>query len=222
MPRIQDAKDLRLIAKHLADIHPAATTGLVTSPATGIGDANERVVPVKCSNRAFGFIHSTHRPQHTNDKSPAVIGGRIEHRPQLLGNGFTRTLLCFMQVFVVSNRDSTYYFANNNARHFSFNADERFLPIYQFAKPDNTKVSGLDEFADEFLPKCTLGQMISRYMVLVASEQKLLMMRPYQIYAVKNIVKCIEENSGNGYIWHTTGSGKTLTSFKASTLLKAT
>lgn len=137
------------------------------------------------------------------------------------GNGFTRTLLCFMQVFVVSNRDSTYYFANNNTRHFSFNADERFLPIYQFAKPDNTKVSGLDEFADEFLPKCTLGQMISRYMVLVASEQKLLMMRPYQIYAVKNIVKCIEENSGNGYIWHTTGSGKTLTSFKASTLLKA-
>ncbi len=137
------------------------------------------------------------------------------------GNGFTRTLLCFMQVFIVSNRDSTYYFANNNARHFSFNADERFLPIYQFAAPDNTKINGLDEFADAFLAKCTLGQMISRYMVLVASEQKLLMMRPYQIYAVKNIVKCIEENSGNGYIWHTTGSGKTLTSFKASTLLKA-
>jgi type I restriction enzyme, R subunit len=137
------------------------------------------------------------------------------------GNGFTRTLLCFMQVFVVSNRDSTYYFANNNPRHFSFNADERFLPIYQYAAPDNTKITGLDEFADAFLAKCTLGQMISRYMVLVASEQKLLMMRPYQIYAVKNIVKCIDENSGNGYVWHTTGSGKTLTSFKASTLLKA-
>lgn len=137
------------------------------------------------------------------------------------GNGFTRTLLCFMQIFIVSNRDSTYYFANNNARHFSFNAHERFLPIYQFAAPDNTKLNGLDEFTEAFLPKCTLGQMISRYMVLVASEQKLLMMRPYQIFAVKNIVKCIEENSGNGYVWHTTGSGKTLTSFKASTLLKA-
>ncbi len=137
------------------------------------------------------------------------------------GNGFTRTLLCFMQVFIVSNQHSTHYFANNNARHFSFNADERFLPIYQFAALDNTRITGLDDFADAFLPKCTLGQMISRYMVLVASEQKLLMMRPYQIYAVKNIVKCIEENSGNGYIWHTTGSGKTLTSFKASTLLKA-
>jgi type I restriction enzyme R subunit len=137
------------------------------------------------------------------------------------GNGFTRSLLCFMQLFIVSNRNSTYYFANNNARHFSFNADERFLPIYQHAAPDNSKIVGLELFAEAFLAKCTLGQMISRYMVLVANEQKLLMMRPYQIYAVKNIVECIEKNLGNGYIWHTTGSGKTLTSFKASTLLKA-
>jgi type I restriction enzyme R subunit len=137
------------------------------------------------------------------------------------GNGYTRTLLCFVQLFIVSNRDSTYYFANNNARHFAFDADERFLPIYQYARPDNSKVNGLHDFAGAFLAKCTLGQMISRYMVLVASEQKLLMMRPYQIYAVKNIVECIDKNSGNGYVWHTTGSGKTLTSFKASTLLKA-
>ncbi len=137
------------------------------------------------------------------------------------GNGYTRTLLCFVQLFVVTNRDATYYFANNNARHFAFHADERFLPIYQFAGPDNAKISGLDRFADAFLAKCTLGHTISRYMVLVASEQKLLMMRPYQVYAVKNIVECIEKNLGNGYVWHTTGSGKTLTSFKASTLLKA-
>lgn len=137
------------------------------------------------------------------------------------GNGYTRTLLCFIQLFIVSNRDSTYYFANNNARHFAFNADERFLPIYEHAKPDNTKVRSLDLFAEAFLAKCTLGHTISRYMVLVASEQKLLMMRPYQIYAVKNIVECIKDNRGNGFIWHTTGSGKTLTSFKASTLLKA-
>lgn len=137
------------------------------------------------------------------------------------GNGYARTLLCFLQLFMVSNRDKTYYFANNNTRHFAFNADERFLPIYQYAAPDNSKIGGLDAFADVFLAKCTLGQMISRYMVLVASEQKLLMMRPYQIYAVKNIVECIDKNLGNGYVWHTTGSGKTLTSFKASTLLKA-
>ena len=136
------------------------------------------------------------------------------------GNGFTRTLLCFVQLFIVTNRDSTWYFANNNARHFSFNADEGFLPVYQHAAEDNTKITHLDSFAEKFLAKCTLGQMISRYMVLVASEQKLMMMRPYQIYAVKHIVQCIEQNDGNGYVWHTTGSGKTLTSFKASTLLK--
>ncbi len=136
------------------------------------------------------------------------------------GNGYTRTLLCFVQLFVVSNRDSTYYFANNNARHFAFNADERFLPIYQHAAEDNTKITHLDDFAVKFLAKCTLGHMISRYMVLVASEKKLLMMRPYQIYAVKHIVDCIDKNNGNGFVWHTTGSGKTLTSFKASTLLK--
>jgi type I restriction enzyme R subunit len=136
------------------------------------------------------------------------------------GNGYSKTLLCFLQLFIVSNRTSTYYFANNNTRHFAFNADERFLPIYQFADEANKKVTHLDDFAQKFLPKCTLGETISRYMVLVASEQKLLMMRPYQVYAVKAIVDCIHDNSGNGYIWHTTGSGKTLTSFKASTLLK--
>ncbi len=136
------------------------------------------------------------------------------------GNGYTKTLLCFLQLFIVSNRSDTWYFANNNSRHFSFNADERFLPLYQFASEDNKKITHLDVFTDAFLAKCTLGQMISRYMVLVAAEQKLLMMRPYQIYAVKAIVECIHQHCGNGYIWHTTGSGKTLTSFKASTLLK--
>jgi type I restriction enzyme R subunit len=136
------------------------------------------------------------------------------------GNGYTNSLLCFMQLFVVSNRSNTYYFANNNAAHFSFNADEQFLPIYQFASEDNKKITHLDDFSEKFLSKCTLSQMISKYMVLMASEQKLLVMRPYQIYAVKAIVNSIQEFKGNGYIWHTTGSGKTLTSFKASTLLK--
>jgi type I restriction enzyme, R subunit len=136
------------------------------------------------------------------------------------GNGYTKTLLCFLQLFIVSNRTETFYFANNNARHFAFNQDERFLPVYQFAAEDNTKISHLDSFAETFLVKCTLGETVSRYMVLIASEQKLMMMRPYQVYAVKQIVDCIQQNCGNGYIWHTTGSGKTLTSFKASTLLK--
>ncbi|MDB6036079.1 MAG: box helicase, partial [Verrucomicrobiales bacterium] len=136
------------------------------------------------------------------------------------GNGYTKTLLCFLQLFIVSNRSDTWYFASNNSRHFAFNADERYLPVYQFAAEDNKKITHLDSFAETFLVKCTLGQTISRYMVLIASEQKLMIMRPYQVYAAKAIVECIHQNCGNGYIWHTTGSGKTLTSFKASTLLK--
>lgn len=136
------------------------------------------------------------------------------------GNGFTNSLLCFMQLFIVSNESKTYYFANNNKEHFAFHADERFLPVYEFADKDNKKISHLHDFSEALLRKCALGELISKYMVLVASEQKMMIMRPYQIYAVKAIMDCIEQNRGNGYIWHTTGSGKTLTSFKASTLLK--
>jgi type I restriction enzyme R subunit len=136
------------------------------------------------------------------------------------GNGYTNTLMCYMQLFIVSNGSRTIYFANNKNQHFQFNADEQFLPVYELADVDNQKINRLDLFAENFLTKCKLGEMISKYMVLVESEQKLLVMRPYQIYAVKAIVDSIHQNRGNGYIWHTTGSGKTLTSFKASTLLK--
>ena len=156
----------------------------------------------------------------TLDVSPRRAMQQIVDYKNDIGNGYTNSLLCFMQMFVVSNQTNTYYFANNNNTHFNFNADENFLPVYQWADEKNKKIANLDDFAEAFLAKCKLGEMISRYMVLVASEQKILMMRPYQIYAVKAIVNCINENRGNGYIWHTTGSGKTLTSFKTATLLK--
>ena len=136
------------------------------------------------------------------------------------GNGYTNTLMCYMQLFIVSNGSRTIYFSNNKNQHFQFNADEQFLPVYELADVNNKKINNLNHFTEKFLAKCTLGEMISKYMVLVESEQKLLVMRPYQVYAVKAIVDCIHQNRGNGYIWHTTGSGKTLTSFKASTLLK--
>lgn len=155
-----------------------------------------------------------------SDVSPRRAMQQIVDYKNDAGNGYTNTLLCFMQLFIVSNQANTYYFTNNNNHHFSFNADEQFLPVYQYATASNRKTTHLDAFSTAFLSKCTLGEMINRYMVLVVSEQKLLIMRPYQIYAVKAIVDCIHENRGNGYIWHTTGSGKTLTSFKASTLLK--
>jgi len=154
------------------------------------------------------------------DISPRKAMQQIVDYKNEPGNGYGNSLMCFMQLFIVSNRSNTFYFANNKNQHFQFNADEQFLPVYKLADVNNKKISGLHEFTENFLSKCTLGEMISKYMVLVESEQKMLVMRPYQIYAVKAIVDCIKDNRGNGYIWHTTGSGKTLTSFKASTLLK--
>ncbi|WP_455643574.1 type I restriction endonuclease subunit R [Parabacteroides sp.] len=155
-----------------------------------------------------------------SDVSPRRAMQQIVDYKSDTGNGYTNTLLCFMQLFIVSNQANTYYFTNNNDQYFSFNTDEQFLPVYQYATESNRKITHLDAFSTAFLSKCTLGEMINRYMVLVVSEQRLLIMRPYQIYAVKAIIDCIHQNRGNGYIWHTTGSGKTLTSFKASTLLK--
>lgn len=154
------------------------------------------------------------------DVSPRRAMQQIVDYKNDLGNGYTNTLLCFMQLFIVSNNTNTYYFANNHNMHFQFNADEQFLPVYKLADRRNKKISNLHDFANSFLAKCTLGEMISRYMVLVKSEKKILVMRPYQVYAVKAIINSIEQNRGNGYIWHTTGSGKTLTSFKAATILK--
>ena len=103
---------------------------------------------------------------------------------------------------------------NIGARHISISTSGIVPKIYQLADEDNKKITHLHDFSQMLLRKCALGQLISKYMVLVASEKKLMIMRPYQIYAVRAIMDCIEQNRGNGYIWHTTGSGKTLTSFK--------
>lgn len=152
--------------------------------------------------------------------SPRVAIKQIVDYKNDRANGYEHTLLAFMQLFIVSNEADTFYFANNPKEALTFDEKEQFLPVCRWADEQNKKVANLHEFAREVLYKCALGELISRYMVLVETEEKLIIMRPYQIYAVKKMVECIENNSGNGYIWHTTGSGKTLTSFKAATLLK--
>jgi len=153
--------------------------------------------------------------------SPLKAVEQIVRYKQDRGNGYTNTLMCFMQLFIVSNGGSdTMYFANNNDEHFNFDTTNNYLPVYHAADPDNHKIAQLFDFSDLMLQKCSLGRLISRYMVLVETEKKVLVMRPYQIYAVESIVNCVSQNNQNGFIWHTTGSGKTLTSFKTSTLLK--
>lgn len=153
--------------------------------------------------------------------SPLKAVEQIVRYKQDQGNGYINTLMCFMQLFIVSNGGSdTMYFANNNDEHFHFDATNNYLPVYHAADRKNHKIVQLFNFSDMMLQKVELGKLISRYMVLVETEKKILVMRPYQIYAVESIVNCVSQGNHNGYIWHTTGSGKTLTSFKASTLLK--
>lgn len=153
--------------------------------------------------------------------SPLKAVEQIVKYKQDPGNGYTKTLMCFMQLFIVSNGGSdTMYFANNNDEHFHFDATNNYLPVYRAADRKNHKIAQLFAFSDMMLQKVELGKLISRYMVLVETERKILVMRPYQIYAVESIVDCVRQGNQNGFIWHTTGSGKTLTSFKASTLLK--
>ena len=98
----------------------------------------------------------------TLEVSPRQAMQQIVDYKNAPGNGYSNSLLCFIQIFVVSNRANTYYFANNQQQHFNFNADEQYLPVYHFAAEDNKKITHLDDFTEKFLSKCTLAQMISR------------------------------------------------------------
>ncbi|MCL5784938.1 MAG: type I restriction endonuclease subunit R, partial [Patescibacteria group bacterium] len=119
-------------------------------------------------------------------------------------------LFQYIQIFVISNGVNTKYYANNRKQSFKFTSF--------WTDKNNVKINKLDEFTQNFLERCHITKMISRYMVL--TETKVLMvLRPYQYYAVESIIERVKNSSKNGYIWHTTGSGKTLTSFKASQIL---
>ncbi|MDF1817522.1 MAG: type I restriction endonuclease subunit R [Immundisolibacteraceae bacterium] len=122
-------------------------------------------------------------------------------------------LFGYIQLFVISNGVNTKYYANNpvNKRDFK--------QTFFWADRDNKKITQLSEFAEVFLEKCQLSKMITKYVVLNESASMLMALRPYQYYAVEAIVDRVEQGKKFGYIWHTTGSGKTLTSFKAAQIL---
>ena len=120
-------------------------------------------------------------------------------------------LFDYIQLFVISNGVNTRYFANNpnNGYKFTFNwTDAANLPLNE-----------LNKFAAFFLEKCTLGKIIGKYIVLHEGDKCLMVLRPYQFYAVEKILDKVKNSNDNGYIWHTTGAGKTLTSFKAAQLV---
>ena len=123
-------------------------------------------------------------------------------------------LFQFVQLFVISNGVNTKYYAN--ARRQSFKQ------TFYWAAEDNKTIRELPAFTSAFLNREHLGSMIGKYIVLNETEKVLMVLRPYQYYAVERIVERVlnpPEENPNGYIWHTTGSGKTLTSFKAAQIL---
>jgi type I restriction enzyme R subunit len=119
----------------------------------------------------------------------------------------------YIQIFIISNSVNTKYFANNKTELI------RFEQTFFWTDRDNTQYDDLHQFTDVFLKPCHITKMIGQYIILNETNQMLMIMRPYQVYAVEAIIKQINTTQ-NGYIWHTTGSGKTLTSFKASQIIE--
>ena len=121
-------------------------------------------------------------------------------------------LFKYIQFFVVSNGVDTKYMANSDTP-----LSKDF--VFYWSDNQNNRITNLSGFVLYFLERCHVAKMIARYMVLNDTDKKLMIMRPYQVYAVESLVKRATETHNNGYIWHTTGSGKTLTSFKASQII---
>lgn len=130
--------------------------------------------------------------------------------------GAGKGLFGFLQMFVISNGVNTKYYANNPSKK---GKPADFKQTFFWADEENKKITQLHDFAEVFLEKCQLSKMITKYIVLNESDQILMALRPYQYYAVENIVETVKTTENNGYIWHTTGSGKTLTSFKTAQIL---
>lgn len=118
----------------------------------------------------------------------------------------------FIQIFIISNGVDTKYFANGDQElNYGF--------TFYWTDVNNERINNLEYFGLTFLDRCQIGKVIARYMILNQTEKMLLVMRPYQIYAVESIVSRALDTNNNGYVWHTTGSGKTITSFKTSQIL---
>jgi len=120
-------------------------------------------------------------------------------------------LFQYVQIFVISNGVNTKYYANN--RHQSFKQ------TFFWSDEENKIITQLEAFTNEFLEPCHMAKMITKYIVLNETYKILMVLRPYQYYAAEAIIERVKNTNKNAYIWHTTGSGKTLTSFKASQVI---
>ena len=124
------------------------------------------------------------------------------------------SLFRYIQFFIISNGMDTKYFSNSDG-------NLNFEKTFYWSDIENNRIDNLFDFSLSFLPKCHVAKMIARYMVIEETNKLLMIMRPYQVYAVETLSDRATETNNNAYVWHTTGSGKTLTSFKLSQLLSA-
>jgi len=120
-------------------------------------------------------------------------------------------LFQYIQLFVISNWVNTKFYANNKKQSFK--------QTFFWANEENKNITKLEDFTKIFLEKCHLSKMITKYIVLNETDKILMVLRPYQYFAVENIIDRVKNSDKNWYIWHTTWSWKTLTSFKASQIL---
>lgn len=127
-------------------------------------------------------------------------------------------LFQYIQVFVISNGVDTKYYANNG--HKNKDGIGNFKQTFFWSDEKNKTIRNLEKFTQIFLEKCHVSKMIAKYIVLNQSEKIAMILRPYQFYATEAIISRVQSSNENGYIWHTTGSGKTLTSFKTSQILE--
>lgn len=132
------------------------------------------------------------------------------HRYQKHSYDASYGLFQYIQLFIISNGVNTKYYANNKKASFKFTSF--------WTDKENKKIVELQEFTQEFLERCHISKMIAKHVVL-AETKTMMALRPYQYYAVEAIVDRVKNSTKGGYIWHTTGSGKTLTSFKASQII---
>ncbi|HEY5591942.1 MAG TPA: type I restriction endonuclease subunit R [Paludibacter sp.] len=126
--------------------------------------------------------------------------------------GSNSALFQYVQIFIISNGVNTKYYSNNR--------NQSFKQTFYWTDINNKRQTNLlNGFTYSFLDPCHISKMICQYIVLNEAYKIPMVLRPYQFYAVEALIDRVTNSNKNGYIWHTTGSGKTLTSFKASQIL---
>ncbi len=145
----------------------------------------------------------------------------LKNKEVSLSNAFNQTkeyskkligMLRFIQIFIISNGNETKYFANNK------NINPKYT--FYYSDKNNKPIKNVFDFTEEFLENCTFSKFIARYVINQYDKKNLMALRGYQVNAIEATIDHLKNNNENGYIWHATGSGKTITSFKVAEIIK--